>query len=486
MSRTESLHARAGNPPLLEAAPSIRPGSGLAGYRKVGRILMLLDGAGVAAAFGISYLVRFGSQPLDIGYVLLAAIAPLAWVMIMSGFGLYALQRLSPIEEFRRVLSAVSIGMVFVVMTSFWAYAAISRIWVALTWILSLTAILGARKLVRVRVASRRSAGTLALRALVIGRGAETERLEGELRSTETGFQPVGVVEVGERRRSQRGRSETPAITVDSLVDTITQSGADCLFVASSSIGDDLMMQVVRAARRCEIEVYVSAHLPEILTGRLTPQPLGRVMTLALTPVRLTGIQATSKRLFDIVVATGILLLTAPLALACAVCVGLSSSGTVLYRQERVTKGGRIFDMLKFRTMFDDGDRILAELGLDASAPFFKLAEDPRVTRVGRFLRRTSLDELPQLINVLRGEMSLVGPRPLPVEQVLANTESLGPRHEVPAGMTGWWQIRGRSSVSPREALRMDLFYIENWSLALDVYILVKTVGAVAFRRGAA
>jgi lipopolysaccharide/colanic/teichoic acid biosynthesis glycosyltransferase len=143
--------------------------------------------------------------------------------------------------------------------------------------------------------------------------------------------------------------------------------------------------------------------------------------------------------------------------------------------------------MYKFRTMRDDADRLLEELEVDPSAPFFKLgAEDPRLTRVGRFLRKYSLDELPQLLNVLKGEMSLVGPRPLPAEQVAANLELLGPRHEVSAGVTGWWQVQGRSEVDDAdEAVRMDLFYIENWSLALDLFVLLKTFGAVLAKRGA-
>ena len=121
----------------------------------------------------------------------------------------------------------------------------------------------------------------------------------------------------------------------------------------------------------------------------------------------------------------------------------------------------------------------------DATRPFFKLEDDPRLTRAGAFLRRFSLDELPQFWNVLVGEMSIVGPRPLPADQVAANLELLSARHVVPAGVTGWWQINGRSLATPEEALRLDLFYIENWSLALDLYVVLKTFGAVLGRKGA-
>ncbi len=135
--------------------------------------------------------------------------------------------------------------------------------------------------------------------------------------------------------------------------------------------------------------------------------------------------------------------------------------------------------------MVVNSDEVLRKHGIDPSRPFFKLDDDPRITSVGRVLRKLSLDELPQLLNVLRGDMSLVGPRPLPADQVAANMELLSSRHEVPAGVTGWWQINGRSSVAFEEAVRMDLFYIENWSLSLDLYILIKTLGCVLARKGA-
>jgi len=147
-----------------------------------------------------------------------------------------------------------------------------------------------------------------------------------------------------------------------------------------------------------------------------------------------------------------------------------------------VTKNGQIFRIHKFRTM---QTRSPSHPSCDTTRAFFKIESDPRVTRVGKILRRLSLDELPQLWNVLTGEMSLVGPRPLPADQVAANPELLAPRQVVPAGLTGWWQINGRSRLTAEEALRLDLFYIENWSPTLDLYIMLKTIGVVAGRQGA-
>jgi lipopolysaccharide/colanic/teichoic acid biosynthesis glycosyltransferase len=191
------------------------------------------------------------------------------------------------------------------------------------------------------------------------------------------------------------------------------------------------------------------------------------------------------KRSSDLAIASLGAILLAPLMVAIACAIKLTSRGPVLFHQERVTKGGRSFTMYKFRTMVADPERALDGRVIDLTKPFFKMPRDPRLIGVGHLLRSFSLDELPQLWNVLRGDMSLVGPRPLPAEQVTANHDLLQPRHEVRAGITGWWQISGRSDVGPEEALKMDMFYVENWSLTLDLYVLLKTVGAVVKRKGA-
>ena len=267
---------------------------------------------------------------------------------------------------------------------------------------------------------------------------------------------------------------------IDELDRLVHEQDVDCLFVASTGISLEEMSSVSQTARRAGIEVRVLANLPQTLTSRLSLLKVGPAIALALKPVRLSGRQAAMKRAFDLVVASAALILTAPLWVVIAVAIRLDSRGPVFFSQERVTKDGRIFRMHKFRSM-----RTGADAALDTTRPFFKLQSDPRLTRSGAFLRRFSLDELPQFWNVITGDMSIVGPRPLPADQVAANPELLSPRHVVPAGVTGWWQTNGRSRVTPEEALRLDLFYIENWSLALDLYVVLKTFGAVLGRQGA-
>ena len=278
----------------------------------------------------------------------------------------------------------------------------------------------------------------------------------------------------------------SPAERVERLRTVFHGYDLDCVFVASTTIGAGQMVAVTRAARLEGIVVRVYTHLSGILASRLTVQHVGKSgVALTLKPTRLSPGQRVVKRGMDLGLAAVGLIVVSPVLLVVALAIKGTSRGPVLFRQDRVTEGGRTFRMYKFRTMTDATDRHTEQEPIDRSAAFFKLRSDPRLTKVGRRLRRWSLDELPQLVNVILGDMSLVGPRPLPTEQVTANFELLGPRHEVRAGITGWWQIHGRADLDPEEAVRMDHFYIENWSPALDLYILLRTVGALFTREGA-
>jgi lipopolysaccharide/colanic/teichoic acid biosynthesis glycosyltransferase len=256
--------------------------------------------------------------------------------------------------------------------------------------------------------------------------------------------------------------------------------------MASTTIGRKQMFAVMQAARQEGLVVRIYTHLSGVLASRLTAQPLGKEgVALTVKPAGLSTSQRAVKRGLDVVLATIGVIVVSPILLLAAIAVGITSGGPVLFRQQRVTEGARTFVMYKFRTMTKGAEHGAESRDLDMSVPFFKLKADPRLTRVGKALRRWSIDELPQLFNVLIGDMSLVGPRPLPAQQVSANIELLGPRHEVRSGITGWWQIKGRSDLDHEEAIRMDHFYIENWSPALDAYILLKTAGALFTRKGA-
>lgn len=201
-------------------------------------------------------------------------------------------------------------------------------------------------------------------------------------------------------------------------------------------------------------------------------------------PVGMNGWRAAAKRTIDVGVAAVALLIMLPVLAVIALAIRLTSGGPVFFLQPRVTKGGRIFGMVRFRTM-----RTTAGNDANATMPSSSINADPRLTRVGRVIRRFSLDELPQFWNVLIGDMSIVGPRPLPVAQVAANPELFRPCLAVRAGLTGWWQLKNRRAATPEEALALDRFYIEVWDLTLDRYILedvlVQTLRAVLKRREA-
>jgi exopolysaccharide biosynthesis polyprenyl glycosylphosphotransferase len=234
------------------------------------------------------------------------------------------------------------------------------------------------------------------------------------------------------------------------------------------------------------IELAVNPGLMEIAGPRLHITPVDGLPLVRLTEPRFTGGKRLLKNVIDRVGAAIGILIGAPLLIAIAIAVR-TDGGPALYRQERVGVGGRKFRMIKFRSMRVGADRELALIASrnEGDGPLFKMRRDPRVTRVGAILRRYSLDELPQLFNVLTGSMSLVGPRPPLPREVESYGDDARRRLLVPPGMTGLWQVSGRSELSWEETVRLDLRYVENWSVTLDVLILWKTVNAVICGRGA-
>jgi exopolysaccharide biosynthesis polyprenyl glycosylphosphotransferase len=232
-------------------------------------------------------------------------------------------------------------------------------------------------------------------------------------------------------------------------------------------------------------ELVVAPALMEVAGPRTTIRPAAGLPLLHVEHPQLAGARQLVKNVFDRVVAGLLLVLIAPLLLGLALAVRVSSPGPALFRQTRVGRDGRLFTIVKFRTMRQDAERMKVELVSDADGVLFKVRDDPRVTALGALMRRHSLDELPQLINVLFGHMSLVGPRPPLPEEVAQYGDDVRRRLLVRPGLTGLWQVSGRSDLSWEESVRLDLRYVENWSLMLDLQILWKTWSAVARGQGA-
>jgi exopolysaccharide biosynthesis polyprenyl glycosylphosphotransferase len=398
---------------------------------------------------------------------------------------LYRVHQYSTAEEFRRIIVSVSLIISAVAMVSFWSKASFSRLWMLLSWGLALVFALSSRRLWHWRVRRLRLQGQLTFRTLIVGANGEAERLAATMETKELGFMPVGFVagSLDDVRLDDR-RVLGP---VDNIRELIRNTQADCLFVCSSSVTAEDVVQIMKARRLEDVEVRFTANLPTVLSSRLAPQTIGGVMTLSVNVLQLTRFQAAAKRACDVLVAGLGLLVLSPLLLAVALAIKLSSRGPVVFRQERIGLRGRPFTLLKFRTMVQGADLMLEELRErnEADGPLFKLRSDPRVTRVGRFLRRYSIDELPQLVNVLKGEMSLVGPRPPLAAEVALYEDWQLDRLEVRPGITGLWQVSGRSELSFEDYVRLDLFYVENWSIAYDLFILSKTVPLLVSARGA-
>jgi exopolysaccharide biosynthesis polyprenyl glycosylphosphotransferase len=455
-----------------------RLGGALGRYHTISVGLAATDAACIVAALLAAYQIRYSVRPMPLRELAIVVVAPLVWVAVFRAFDLYSAQHLSPPEEFRGIIAASSVGIVLVVMASYWSKSSFPRAWLGTTWLLTLLLELATRRAWEAYRLRLKRDGRLALRTLVVGTSGEATRLAETLTAPAAGFTPLGHVRTSEA--SAPAGSPVVVGGIGELRQLVREHAADCCLVASTCVSAEDMRQVTQVARQERIEVRVSANLSQTLTSRVMLQKAGGTIVLSIRPVRLTRSQVAVKRAFDLALVSVALVVSLPLWIAIAIAIRLGSRGPVLFHQERVSKGGRIFRMHKFRTMTTDVD-----CPMDTSTPFFKLDSDPRLTGVGRLLRRYSLDELPQFWNVLKGEMSLVGPRPLPADQVAAHAELLGPRHEVPAGVTGWWQINGRSALTPDESIQLDQFYIENWSLSLDLYIVLRTFGAVLGGRGA-
>ena len=480
VGRLDPIVLDPGGPPVDESQSP----TALKKYSRIGFGLAASDLACVILAILVARASGSSFEGLPPSFTIALVLAVLVWVPVFYAFGLYSIQHLSASEEFRRVIGAASLGVLLVVVLSYWSKSDPARSFVATSWILVLVLELSSRRIWRRIVGKMRAEGRLTLRTLIVGTNDEAHRLSDTLKRRGLGFAPLGYVGSFGGDRSSNG---LPLLgTLEGLTDVIAENSVDCLFVASTAIDPQDMMKVVQASRQSGVEVRVSANLPEILATRLSVQPVANdLMAISLKPVHLTRAQAAVKRAFDITMATVVLVALSPVLLATALAIKATSRGPAVFRQTRVTKGGRSFVVYKYRTMTHQTDTELGDGAPDRATAFFKIQDDPRLTKVGRVLRKLSIDELPQLWNVIKGDMSLVGPRPLPVEQVEANPELLTPRLEVQAGVTGWWQVNGRSDLSAEEAVRLDLFYIENWSLSLDLFVVLKTVGVLLARRGA-
>ncbi len=427
--------------------------------------------------------MKLVQRPIRVNALIFATVA--IWPAVFAVYGLYDLRRPTATVEFQRLVHALLMSVLLVVLVTFVIEVDVSRGFVI--WLVGFSLV----TVVAGRLVTRRLTHTLNARdvtgqvTLIAGTNDEARALARTLRRRPwMGYRVCGFVEV-----TPRGLDSIDGLPVLGSVADIAQISTDHgvrgVIIAGSAMGG-AGLQAIDSALSPEIAVRVSPGLANLGAARVVLEPIDGMALFSLRRHRFSRRQRFLKRGLDLVVGSLSLVVVAPLMLVVAALIRANSPGPILFRQRRVGAQEQVFTMLKFRTMIEGADGLRDRVAAhnEADGVLFKIRRDPRVTRVGRFLRRTSLDELPQLFNVLRGEMSLVGPRPALPEETMRYTDPQRDRLRVKPGVTGLWQVNGRHDLSFEDYVRYDLFYVENWSLTMDLYILAKTVPALLGGRG--
>lgn len=419
-----------------------------------------------------------------------------SWRVSFSISNLYASRRLSGTAELSDAVKAVSLGTAFTAaLGALLKLDFITPQVVALFWLFSGTLVVGTRVLLRRGLALLRRHGRNLRFVLIVGTGPKAQRLAQRLEHRpDLGYRIIGYVDqdTDEKPGASGPRSPTSVAllgSVHALPQILAQNVVDEVFITlPMRSGYDSTETVIAQCAEQGISVRLPLDLFDCECNFQRIDVFEGTPILALARSRVNGSYTFVKRALDIALSAILLIVFAPLLAAIAMLIKLDSNGPVFFLQDRVGLNKRPFKLIKFRTMVDNAPGLQANVEHlnEVAGPVFKIREDPRVTRVGTLLRRTSIDELPQLINVLKGDMSLVGPRPLPLRDVKGFTDDWQRRRfSVKPGMTCLWQVSGRSTVAFEQWMQLDMAYIDSRSLALDFKILLRTIPAVLRGTGA-
>lgn len=468
----------------VEAARAPRPGI----LRPFRTRLVLSDAVAVLVVMLLGLLISSRASTWAIDPVLAIYGAPLAiavlWLGMLALRGSYD-QRVIGLgtEEIRRVVSATLYTFAVVAGISYLIRADISRAYAFVSLPLGLILIVAARFAWRGWLYRRRGRGEFQHRTVVVGSGPASEEIDDHLtRDAYAGYAVVA------RCPAPNPPHERLSEWLDRLDVVVGDAHAEAVAVApSETLTGEAIRQLAWRLEGREIDLLIAPAMMDIAGPRLSVRPAAGLPLLHLDEAALSRPQRFAKRALDLIGALTMIVVLSPVLVASAIAVKVTSKGPVVFRQVRIGREGEPFTMLKFRTMVVGADRMKDELRRenDLEDPMFKMARDPRVTGAGGFLRRWSLDELPQLFNVVGGSMSLVGPRPHPLDDVDRYELEAYRRLALKPGMTGLWQVEGRSDLPWSEALQLDLYYVESWSLSGDIVLLARTVRAVIQGRGA-
>ncbi len=463
-------------------------------------VTVILDVALINAAFRIAYWLRYDLQlfrsvdpannvPYS-AYLSLVILQTLVLLLAMRREGSYDVRRTRPLfDELYGVLNATTTAiMLVIVFVFFYRSLFYSRIMFVYAGIL-IVVLVGTARLVRRMVLGRlRQAGQGVDRLLVVGAG-EVGRavMRNIIAQPELGYQIIGFLD-DDPTKSYTDIGPIKALgPIENLAEVIKTYDIHQVSITLPWQYHRKTVRLVLEAEEAGVRARVVPDLFQLSLGGVDVETINGIPLISIKQTALTGWNLMIKRALDLSLSLIIMLLTAPLWALIAIAIKLDSPGPVFFTQERAGKYGRPFKVYKFRSMYMGAEAEQPKLMTqnEASGPLFKIRDDPRRTRVGRFIRRTSLDELPQFINVVRGEMSIVGPRPALFSEVAQYQDWQRKRLEIQPGITGLWQVSGRSDLTFDEMVMLDIYYGENWSLGADIRIMLRTIPQILFGDGA-
>ncbi len=432
----------------------------------------------------------FAGRP-GAGALLLLVLTPY-WIAALWGFGLYrepgrSIGGFNLAESLNGLTALTSASWLLLIVLALVLGADAPIAMLIVFWAFAAVLVPSARWIGRVTVWSRRS---FKERVLIIGAGEVGHTLAAKIAAhPEYRVDLIGFLDDGEPRRNGRGGPEVKVIgALDDLDAIVAGQQVDRVIVAFSRARHNDFLRVVRACADSGVKVNIVPRLFEVVSSRALVDDVEGIPLLDVGHVELSRFNMAVKRAFDLVVGGLLCIPILPFMGVVAIIIKLDSRGPVFYRQERMGRGGKPFLIFKFRSMYVGADEArleLAEMQNDYDGPMFKLKEDPRITRIGGSLRRWSIDELPQILNVMKGDMSLVGPRPLWIEEAKQCRGWTQKRLDITPGITGLWQVLGRTNIPFDEMVKLDYMYVTGWSLSWDIKLLMETVPAVLNKRGA-